>query len=48
LEKKNKEEEEKKIKDTKEEMLVLYGAKWHSSINSVTVLFYSAYSPMPL
>jgi hypothetical protein len=48
LEKKTKEEEEKKMEDTQEEMLVLYGAKWQSSISSLTVLFYPAYLPMPL
>jgi hypothetical protein len=44
LEKKTKEEEEKMMEDTKEEMLVLYGAKWQSSISS----FYPACLPMPL
>jgi len=39
LGKKTKEEEEKKMEDTKEEMLVLYGAKWPSSISSLTAPF---------
>jgi hypothetical protein len=48
LGKKTKEEEEKKMEDTKEEILVLYGTKWPPSISSLTVPFYPAYLPMPL